>query len=130
MDKNIGMAKAHSCSVTQTDGHLGLRSAVANSQIQVPDVWKDYFLEKKMQKLILGIRPHDLNLIKEPGDSQLTGSGKRIRVTGPEGGDPSCRMLILGFQSYFHGGKSGDHHFDAFLVIPDREPMRNDFIHR
>ena len=42
------------------------------------------FLEKKMQKLILGIRPHDLNLIKEPGDSQLTGSGKRIRVTGPK----------------------------------------------
>ena len=57
---------------------------MANSQIQVPDVWKGYLLEKKMQKLILGIRPHDLNLIKEPGDSQLTGSGKRSRVTGPK----------------------------------------------
>ena len=39
-------------------------------------------------------------------------------------------LLILGLQSYFHGGKPGDHHFDAFLVILDWQSMRNDFIHR
>jgi multiple sugar transport system ATP-binding protein len=59
--------------LTQTDGHLVLRSPSANSQVQVPDIWKDYLLEKEMQKVILGIRPHDLHLIKEPGDSQFTG---------------------------------------------------------
>jgi multiple sugar transport system ATP-binding protein len=58
----------------QTNGHLALRSRVANAQIEVPDSWKDYILEKKMQKVILGIRPHDLHLIEEPGDAQLTGN--------------------------------------------------------
>jgi len=60
--------------LTQTDGHLALRSPTANSQVQVPDMWKDYLLENKMQKIILGMRPHDLHLIKEPGDSQLSAS--------------------------------------------------------
>src|SRR5271157_2255538 len=68
--------------LTQTDGHLALRSPVANAQVQVPDIWKDYLLEKKMQKVILGIRPHDLHLIKEPGDSQLTGNISVFELLG------------------------------------------------
>jgi len=68
--------------LTQTDGHLALRSPLANSQVQVPDIWKDYLLEKKMQKVILGIRPHDLHLIKEPGDSQLTGNISVFELLG------------------------------------------------
>ena len=55
------------------DGHLVVKSPVAGPQIQVPDSWKDSILEKKMDKVILGIRPHDLHLSMEPGDSQLNG---------------------------------------------------------
>jgi multiple sugar transport system ATP-binding protein len=57
----------------QANGHLVLMSPSANCQIQIPDSWKDYFLEKNLQNVILGIRPHDIHLVKEPGDAQFAG---------------------------------------------------------
>jgi multiple sugar transport system ATP-binding protein len=68
--------------LTQADGHLALKSAMANSQIQILDLWRDYLLERKLQKVILGIRPHDLHLIKEPGDSQLTANVSVFELLG------------------------------------------------
>jgi multiple sugar transport system ATP-binding protein len=55
------------------DGHLVVKSPVAGPQIRVPDSWKDEILEKKPNKVVLGIRPHDLHLGEEPEDSSISG---------------------------------------------------------
>ena len=56
------------------DGHLFLRSPSANAEIQVPESWKEHLLENGLEKVTLGIRPHDLHLVREPGDTGLAGS--------------------------------------------------------
>jgi multiple sugar transport system ATP-binding protein len=56
------------------DGHLFLKSPSANAEIQVPESWKEHLLENGREKVTLGIRPHDLHLVKEPGDTGLAGS--------------------------------------------------------
>ena len=54
------------------DGHLFLKSSSANAEIQVPESWKEHLLGQ--EKVTLGIRPHDIHLVKEAGDTGFAAS--------------------------------------------------------
>jgi multiple sugar transport system ATP-binding protein len=60
--------------IAQKQGQMVVKSPVTNAELQVPESWKNHFMELGMKRVILGIRPHDIHLIKEPGDSQLNGT--------------------------------------------------------
>ncbi len=60
--------------LVQEQGHVVLKSPVADTALQVPESWKTRLLKMEAQKVIVGIRPHDIHLAKEPGDSQLNGT--------------------------------------------------------
>ena len=60
--------------IAQKQGQMVVKSPVTNTELQVPESWRSHFLGLGMKSVILGIRPHDIHLVKEPGDSQLNGT--------------------------------------------------------
>ena len=53
------------------EGRLALRSPGGAAQVRVPDAWRSALTDGTVKKVTLGIRPHDLHLAKEPGDSEI-----------------------------------------------------------